>query len=89
MDCLMPRLDGYAATRQIREHEQRLGLPRVPVIALTALSGESDRQACLAAGMDAVLAKPFTQDDLSRTVKLWLPDHAINDPVPIHRTVSA
>jgi signal transduction histidine kinase/CheY-like chemotaxis protein len=89
MDCLMPQLDGYAATRQIREREQRLGLPRIPVIALTALSGESDRQACFAAGMDAVLAKPFTEDDLSRTVKLWLPDHAINDPSSDQRTVSA
>ena len=72
MDCLMPRLDGFAATRQIRERERKLGLPRIPVIALTALSGEEDRQACLAAGMDAVLAKPFTEDDLSKTVKCWL-----------------
>jgi len=88
MDCLMPRLDGYAATRQIREREQRLGLPRIPVIALTALSGESDREACFAAGMDAVLAKPFSEDDLSRTVKLWLPDGAINDPSSDHLTAS-
>ena len=88
MDCLMPRLDGYAATRQIREREQRLGLPRIPVIALTALSGESDRQACFAAGMDAVLAKPFSEDDLSRTVKLWLPDGAINDSSSDHLTAS-
>jgi two-component system, sensor histidine kinase len=74
MDCLMPRLDGYAATRQIRERERALGLPRIPIIALTALSGEEDRQACFAAGMDAVLAKPFTEEDLSRTVKCWLSD---------------
>jgi CheY-like chemotaxis protein len=89
MDCLMPRLDGYAATRQIREREKRLGLPRIPVIALTALSGESDRQACLAAGMDAVLAKPFTEEDLTSTVKRWLPDSATNAATTDHLTVSA
>jgi signal transduction histidine kinase len=89
MDCLMPKLDGYAATRQIRERERRLGLPRIPVIALTALSGESDRQACFAAGMDAVLAKPFTEEDLSRTVRSWLPDGAVNDSPTHHLTVSA
>ena len=74
MDCLMPRLDGYEATRQIRERERKLGLRRIPVIALTALSGEEARQACFAAGMDAVLSKPFTEEDLSRTVKCWLED---------------
>ncbi|HEY2560874.1 MAG TPA: response regulator [Caldimonas sp.] len=79
MDCLMPRLDGYAATRQIRERETTLGLPRIPVIALTALSAEEDRQACFAAGMDAVLAKPFTEEDLSRTVRRWLSGQAAAD----------
>jgi signal transduction histidine kinase/CheY-like chemotaxis protein len=74
MDCLMPRLDGYAATREIRECEGKLGLPRIPVIALTALSAEEDRQACFAAGMDAVLSKPFTEEDLSRIVNRWLSD---------------
>ena len=72
MDCLMPRLDGYAATRQIREKERGLGLRRIPVIALTALSAQEDLQACFAAGMDAVLAKPFTEEDLSRIVTCWL-----------------
>jgi signal transduction histidine kinase/AmiR/NasT family two-component response regulator len=74
MDCLMPRLDGYEATRQIRERERKLGLRRIPVIALTALSGEEALQACFAAGMDAVLSKPFTEEDLSKTVKCWLSD---------------
>ena len=72
MDCLMPRLDGYAATRQIRERERELGLPRIPVIALTALSGEEDRQACFVAGMDAILTKPFTEEEFSTLVKRWL-----------------
>jgi CheY-like chemotaxis protein len=89
MDCLMPRLDGYAATRQIRERESKLNLKRIPVIALTALSSEEDRQACFDAGMDAVLAKPFSEEDLSRTVNRWLSD---SDPAatPADRsTVSA
>jgi two-component system, sensor histidine kinase len=89
MDCLMPRLDGYAATRQIRERERKLNLKRIPVIALTALSSEEDRQACFAAGMDAMLAKPFSEEDLSRTVNRWLSDSdSVASPVD-RSTVSA
>lgn len=64
MDCQMPVLDGIEATRQLRYWEATQGLPRMPVVALTAnaLSGDSAR--CVAAGMDEHLAKPFKQDEL-------------------------
>lgn len=73
MDWRMPVLDGIAATREIRAQERSLALPRVPVIALTATTSADDRAACLAAGMDAVLAKPFTQDELAALLARFAP----------------
>ncbi|MFN3415683.1 MAG: response regulator [Caldimonas sp.] len=72
MDCLMPTLDGFEATREIRHQEQALGLTRVPVIALTATASEEDRRRCLSAGMDDFLAKPFTDADLMALMSVWL-----------------
>lgn len=69
MDCQMPVLDGYDATRQLRRREEEAvgGHRRVPVIALTASALESDRQRCIEAGMDDFMTKPVTAADL-RTV---------------------
>jgi CheY-like chemotaxis protein len=72
MDCLMPTLDGFEATREIRNQEQALGLARVPVIALTATASEEDRRRCISAGMDDFLAKPFTDADLMALMSVWL-----------------
>ncbi|MCR4296488.1 MAG: ATP-binding protein [Elusimicrobia bacterium] len=69
MDCQMPGIDGYEATRLLREAES--GKRRVPVVALTAHAGETDRARCLAAGMDEYLAKPATLDDLSAVLDHW------------------
>ncbi|MDP3544011.1 MAG: ATP-binding protein [Elusimicrobiota bacterium] len=69
MDCQMPGIDGYEATRLLREAEGEKR--RVPVVALTANAGETDRARCLAAGMDEYLAKPATLDDLSRVLDRW------------------
>ena len=59
MDCQMPGMDGYAATEAIRRHESEHGLPPTIIIALTANVMARDRERCLAAGMNAFLAKPF------------------------------
>jgi signal transduction histidine kinase len=73
MDWRMPVMDGIAATREIRAQEAALSLARVPVVALTATSSADDRALCLAAGMDEVLAKPFTQDQLAALLARWAP----------------
>ncbi len=70
MDCQMPSLDGYEATREIRRLE---GPSRhTPVIALTASTLAADRVRCLAAGMDDHLGKPVSPEDLAVTLLRWL-----------------
>ena len=69
MDCQMPTLDGYGATARIRAYEKSVDWPRTPVVALTANALEGDREKCLQAGMDAYLAKPFTQNQLRRVLE--------------------
>jgi PAS domain S-box-containing protein len=69
MDCQMPEMDGYEATRQIR----RRSSPdrNIPVIALTAHAAEADRQRCILAGMDDYLAKPLKEPQLASAVREW------------------
>lgn len=69
MDCRLPIIDGYEATRQIR---QLPGCSEVPIIALTANALQGDREACLAAGMNDYLAKPFKRTDLQQILQRWL-----------------
>ncbi|MBF0189725.1 MAG: response regulator [Magnetococcales bacterium] len=73
MDCEMPILDGFETTRRLRRLEKQAGLPRVPIIALTAHVLEESRQLSLEAGMDDYLHKPFSQSDLIRLLQRWLP----------------
>jgi two-component system, sensor histidine kinase len=72
MDIQMPELDGYAATREARAREQRLRLPRVPIVALTANAFDDDAAQSMAAGMDAHLAKPYSRLQLRDLLQRWL-----------------
>ncbi len=75
MDCQMPELDGYDASRRIRRREAQAPGParRIPILALTANAMEGDREKCLAAGMDDYLTKPFTLEQLRGVLRRWLP----------------
>jgi CheY-like chemotaxis protein len=85
MDCQMPELDGFATTRLIRDREadsasasftpQPLAASpaHIPIVALTAYAMKGDREACLAAGMDDYLSKPFSQEQLCAILKRWVP----------------
>jgi signal transduction histidine kinase/CheY-like chemotaxis protein len=64
MDCQMPELDGFDATREIRTWEASLSRDRTPIIALTANAFADDVERCLASGMDSVMTKPFKLVDL-------------------------
>jgi signal transduction histidine kinase len=69
MDCRLPVIDGYEATRQIRRLP---GCADVPIIALTANALQGDREACLSAGMNDYLAKPFKRTDLQQILQRWV-----------------
>lgn len=69
MDCRLPVLNGYEATRQIRS---RPGGEQVPIIALTANALQGDRETCLEAGMNDYLAKPFKRAELQRILQRWV-----------------
>lgn len=72
MDCMMPVMDGYEASRRIRQIEAAVGATRVPIIALTASVIEGDRERCMAAGMDDYLAKPFTSVEFASAIDRWI-----------------
>ena len=72
MDCQMPGLDGFEATRSWRRAEGASGARRVPIIALTANALAGDRELCLEAGMDDYLAKPIRLESLLAMFQKWL-----------------
>jgi len=76
MDCVMPRVDGFEATRKLRTWEQNGHRPRVPVVALTASAMEQNEERCRAAGMDAFVAKPVNLDMLRAVLEQYCPHSA-------------
>ena len=68
MDLSMPRLDGLGASRAIRALEAEAGIGRTPIVALTANTGDEDREICRQAGMDGFLIKPIRVEEIARAV---------------------
>ncbi|MET0891704.1 MAG: ATP-binding protein [Stenotrophomonas maltophilia] len=71
MDCQMPVLDGYAATRRWRAHEAAQRMARLPIVAMTANAMAGDRERCLQAGMDDYLSKPINRETLQAVLARW------------------
>jgi len=71
MDCQMPEMDGFEATRRIREWERESGQPPLCIVALTAAAFAEDEDRCREAGMDDFLAKPINMSDLAATLGKW------------------
>ena len=87
MDCQMPFMDGYQATEEIRQNELASNPDkRIPIIALTAHALTEDEAKCKAAGMDGWVTKPFTRQDLSKVLQLWLPKNLVVSDQPALKT---
>jgi PAS domain S-box-containing protein len=72
MDCQMPEMDGFEATRTIRSADGHVLNPQIPVVALTAYAMTGDRERCEAAGMNDYLSKPLRPADLDAALERWL-----------------
>jgi len=89
MDCQMPLMDGFEATRQIRawESNSKAGT-HIPVIALTAQAMQGDRELCLSAGMDDYMSKPLMMDGLSAMLQKWAPQKEESKEVQLTPTLA-
>ena len=81
MDCQMPEMDGYEATRQLRK-DSNLTLSKIRIVAMTANAIAGDREKCLEAGMDDYITKPVQGKELARVVEKWLATTVAILPTP-------
>jgi PAS domain S-box-containing protein len=72
MDCQMPEMDGFEATRAVRQKESAAKSPSIPIIAMTASAMQADREKCLLAGMSDFIAKPVQSEELAEMLAKWL-----------------
>ncbi|MEZ4699396.1 MAG: ATP-binding protein [Rhodothermales bacterium] len=77
MDCQMPVMDGFEATRLIRDFERQYALTAVPIVAMTANALKGDRERCLEAGMDDYIAKPVHPTQIEAALRKWIPQHIV------------
>ena len=85
MDCRMPVMDGPTAARKIREIETKTAQSSIPIVALTASPSDEDRRECYQAGMDGLLMKPFTLEQLLQTIALYASDGLCNRNHPLYK----
>jgi CheY-like chemotaxis protein len=72
MDCQMPEMDGFEATRVIRQEGSKALNPSIPIIAMTAATMHGDREKCIQAGMNDFIAKPVQKRELAEIIDRWL-----------------
>lgn len=80
MDVMMPEMDGFEATREIRRIETNEQSEETPIIAVTAHIHPSDQHQCINAGMNDYLAKPLKSKKLIETIRMWRPDMVFIPP---------
>jgi CheY-like chemotaxis protein/HPt (histidine-containing phosphotransfer) domain-containing protein len=85
MDCHMPEMTGYAATKEIREIERKTSA-HVLIVAMTANTMEGEREKCLACGMDEYISKPINLSELQHLLKRWLQFEDDLDVTPTKKT---
>ncbi len=86
MDCSMPEMDGFEATRHLREFEAQSNRNRTPIVALTAHIAEQIRDKSKHCGMDAIVVKPFTINSIGACLEEWFPD---GDSSAVERRITA
>ncbi|VAX12054.1 diguanylate cyclase/phosphodiesterase (GGDEF & EAL domains) with PAS/PAC sensor(s) [hydrothermal vent metagenome] len=79
MDCQMPEMDGFVATKKVREYENKMESEKTPIIAFTANAMLGDKEKCLAAGMDDYLSKPVTHGAMEKVLCRWLSHKVVDE----------